>query len=417
MSRVTLLRLILPPLPQLETRGGTAAWRHHRSGWEEAAYERLDEVAGRWPARRLEVAPHPDDVCLTDLQLPALPARQLRAAVMGEVELLSLDSADALVVGHGPRNAQGRVPVAWMSRAAVTQMLRTLRQKGLNVGAMVPPHLFLGAPSDEEDEVGKDDAAGVALALRMEGWAVLRTGAHEGQLHPLPVEGVASEPVDERLRSALPEGTRIRWLTTLGEARRPMPERWSGVATWSLPLGVGTAAMESADWIPTVAAWSAALTVVWAAGLHLHARQMAQEGQALRHQMAARVKQVFPEVPVVLNPLQQARQLREARQGAGGISVGAEGLSLLRAAAQVLTEAQSQVEQLALDGEALRVQWRVGHSLSPVELQGMQARARERGLQLLPDAKGVRLLADPASSQNGTSSALPVAAAASGGLS
>lgn len=426
MSRTTLLRLILPALHQLETRGGTVAWRSPPHGWGEAPYERLDDVAGRWPARRLEVALHPDDVSLTELQMPALPPRQMQAAVMGEVELLALDSPESRIVGHGPRNAHGRVPVAWVSRAAVTQMVLTLRQKGLIVSAIVPPHLFLEAPAAEPD------AAGTALALRMDGWAVLRTGPHEGQLLPLPVEGVAADQVDERLQAALPEGMRIRWLPGLSEARGPMPERWSGEATWSLPPGVGPSAAETRDWTQAVVGWSAALVVVWAAGLHLQARQMAQEGQALRHQMAARLKQTFPEVTVVLNPLQQARQLREAQRVAGGMTVGAEGPSLLRAAAQVLTQAQAQVQQLTLDGGELRVRWRVGHSLSPVELQGLQARARERGLQLLPDAQGVRLRADPVPSQTAVpsvpavpavpaappvSTAKPAAAADSGGLS
>jgi len=53
---------------------------------------------------------------------------------------------------------------------------------------------------------------------------------------------------------------------------------------------------------------------VWVIGLNLYAAREASQGQQLKAQMAQRVKQVFPELPVILNPLQQARQQLAARQ-------------------------------------------------------------------------------------------------------
>lgn len=49
-------------------------------------------------------------------------------------------------------------------------------------------------------------------------------------------------------------------------------------------------------------------------GLNLYAAREALQGQQLKAQMTQRVKQAFPELPVILNPLQQARQQLTARQ-------------------------------------------------------------------------------------------------------
>ncbi|WP_307867334.1 GspL/Epsl periplasmic domain-containing protein, partial [Variovorax sp. E3] len=51
---------------------------------------------------------------------------------------------------------------------------------------------------------------------------------------------------------------------------------------------------------------------MWLTGLNVYANQLAAEGQALKRQMAARVKAAFPDVPVVVNPVQQAKQQRDA---------------------------------------------------------------------------------------------------------
>ncbi len=52
---------------------------------------------------------------------------------------------------------------------------------------------------------------------------------------------------------------------------------------------------------------------VWVVGLNLYAAREASQGQQLKSQMNQRVKQAFPELPVILNPLQQARQQLAAR--------------------------------------------------------------------------------------------------------
>ncbi len=53
---------------------------------------------------------------------------------------------------------------------------------------------------------------------------------------------------------------------------------------------------------------------MWTVGLNLYAARQADEGQRLKALMSQQVRQAFPELPVVLNPLQQARQQLTVRQ-------------------------------------------------------------------------------------------------------
>jgi len=66
----------------------------------------------------------------------------------------------------------------------------------------------------------------------------------------------------------------------------------------------------------TLAIWGAA-AVIWCLGLNLYAAHLADEGEQLRAHMVAQVRMSFPQLPVVLNPLQQARQQLQGGQGAG----------------------------------------------------------------------------------------------------
>lgn len=67
-------------------------------------------------------------------------------------------------------------------------------------------------------------------------------------------------------------------------------------------------------WGRVVAIWGAA-ALIWCLGLNLYAVQLAGEGEQLRGHMVAQVRQAFPQLPVVLNPLQQARQQLQGAQG------------------------------------------------------------------------------------------------------
>lgn len=424
MEQVDLLRVMLPPLHQLDSGGGQAAWRSGTGDWQAAPYGELAELGARFSAKRVEVAPHPSDVSMTAAEMPALPPKRMRAAVMGAVELMALGGADSLAVGFGPRNSQGCVPMAWMSAEGMTLVEQALRRHGLTVSAVVPPPAFLPAPDNESigrrrspvstvstgsnDDSGDSNRVGsaingegdsllpataTAVAMRVGDWAVLRTGPHDGLLQPLPPGQFDQTRADERLRALLPEGGKIGWIAA-GET--PTGVGLAGDVTWTLPMGKGSGAGTPARWIPAAVGWSVAIAAVWAVGLNLQAARMAEEGKALRRQMATQVKTAFPEVSVVLNPLQQARQLREAQRAGTGTLVSTDAAGLLRASTMVLTQAEGQVQQLQMRDGQLQVLWRDGHSLGQDEIQALQASARARGLLLQPDARGVRIQVDPA---------------------
>lgn len=100
-------------------------------------------------------------------------------------------------------------------------------------------------------------------------------------------------------------------------------------------------------WGRTLGIWVAA-TLAWCLGLNLYAAQLASEGDALRSHMVAQVRLAFPQLPVVLNPLQQARQ-----QLHGGTAVGLA--ALLDGAGQVMPFLVGNVEAMDYQDGQLRI--------------------------------------------------------------
>lgn len=396
MARADLLRLVLPPARGTagETAGSPVrcAWRTPQGVWQSASFQDLAQAAASAAAfqpRRIEACPHPADVSMAQVELPPLPARRMRAAVHGAVELMALAAPSSLAVGFGPRSAGGTVPVAWMSADALSACLRALREYGLGAHAVFPPPAFLPNPQDASSPQG------TASAMLIDDWAVVRTGADAGILHPLPPGHMDTAQADARLRPFLPELSPLRWWP-LGETAGPDQSQaaapWSGSGwSWTLPMGNSTARGMDRPWLRPAAGWAAATAAVCVLGLNLHASRVAAQGQALARQMAAQVKAAFPEVPVVLNPLQQARQLRDARK-AGHVTVeSADFAALVRASAGLLPQARGQVQRLEFRNGQLHVRWREGAMLSADETRALQAQAQERGLAVQVEDGGLRI--------------------------
>jgi general secretion pathway protein L len=396
MERVDLLRLMLPPARAVDTAPVRCAWRTAQ-GWQGATLENLAALAAlSTPSRprRVEVCPHPGDVSMTTLELPPLPAARLRVAVLGAIELLALAAPADLAVGIGARDATGRVPVAWMSAEALSACLRALRQHGLAVQAVLAPPAFLPAPDQ-----------GLA-ALRVDGWAIVRSGAGSGLVHPLAAAQADPVQLEARLRPLLPGALPLHWLAE-SEASSFAGSGWA----WTLPMAASGGEGTDRRWLRPAIGWSVATAAVCLLGLQLQAARVAAEGQALTRQMAAQVKAAFPELPVVLNPLQQARQLRDARRA--GTTMGsiesADFAALVRASTAVLAQAEGQVQGLDFRDGQLRVRWRAGVVLGADELKALQTSAQQRGLQLLSEEGGLRVaLAE--TKQGGEGSVAPAAA-------
>jgi len=120
------------------------------------------------------------------------------------------------------------------------------------------------------------------------------------------------------------------WSLALPQLAPRQPSRWRGAAVW---LGIAAA--------------------VWIAGLNIHAAQLDTERQQLHQRMEQDVRDAFPDLPVVLDPLRQAQQGRDALRAGQGDAASSDFLSLARVAAQVLPFAADAVDRLAYRGDVL----------------------------------------------------------------
>ncbi|MBV7482797.1 type II secretion system protein GspL [Bordetella sp. BOR01] len=147
------------------------------------------------------------------------------------------------------------------------------------------------------------------------------------------------------------------WSDAPGETRLPVLDdihdpRWQAPGPgWSLALPQ-LAPRQPSRW-RGAAAWLAAAAVVWIAGLNLYAMQLDGETQRLRQRMEQDVRDAFPGIPVVLDPLRQAQQGRDALRAGQGDASGSDFLSLARVAAQVLPFAADMVEHLTYQDQIL----------------------------------------------------------------
>ena len=141
------------------------------------------------------------------------------------------------------------------------------------------------------------------------------------------------------------------------------------------------------------ALWGCMAALVWTAGLQVHAHRLATQGQALKREMAARVKAAFPELPVVVNPVQQARQQKEARAGqAPQAAVGGDYAGLSRAAVGLLAQLPAgQVQALHYTAGELRIRWREGAAPNTEAPRVLQAQTRWRRLSAAPEAGALRI--------------------------
>ena len=263
------LRIGLPPLDQL------TAQSQVRFAWLERGVvvnEGCESLAQLGKTRAaMECFLHPRDSLLTNLELPPLPAAKTAAAVACAAQALILGPVEQMHVAHGPRESDGRVQVAWVPKAGLEQLAQLqLKLRGLYPAPYALP---------------------VGAAALDEGYLLTRDSLQQGAVHPLGQQALDMPLVDAAMR-------------------------WSGpTPAWGLHGRLSQ---------PASGGWGRALgcvalaTVIWTLGLNLYAARQVDEGQRLKALMSQQVRQAFPELPVVLNPLQQARQQLAARQTGGG---------------------------------------------------------------------------------------------------
>ncbi len=310
-------RCLLPPLAEFTEAASLSCVRlDARGAPQEQAELTLAELARRRQGLPVELFLHPRDCRLASLELPALPAAKLAAAVNCAAEALVLGDPTQLRLAHGPRGAAGRLSLGWLEASLLAPLEQALQRLRLDVRQVqATPYL---------------------LPLRDDGWVagewdghlLLRASLADAVVHPLPEQGMGE----------LPEGLRLYWLgerpawnSAALERAEALDEalRWSGPASpWGLALKSPVTSAGNGTWkMPLVCAALALL--VWVAGLNLYAGQLAGQGQSLQRQSSQRVQQAFPELPVVLDPLRQARERRDAYLAGKADGDAAPGLAAL----------------------------------------------------------------------------------------
>ena len=284
------LRLALPPLELLSIDTRLSFALLDRHGQLARAGELTPtELASQIGSYPAYAIVHPNDAIVAQVKVPPVSAQRLGAAVAGSIEPMLLSDLEQLCVAHGPRSADGSVTVAWAERMSVAKAWTLLADVGLNVVAIIPHALAM--PTD-------DPAPETPLSLP----------AGPRWLAPLPSWSLAQE-------SLRPTSAGGRW--------------------------------RKAAW------WATAAAAVWILGLNTYASRLQTEVKTLQNNMRTAVTRAFPQIPVVIEPLRQAQNQRDALRRARGDNADDDFMPLALATAQVLDFAQSHVRSLQYENGEL----------------------------------------------------------------
>ena len=296
---MTLLRVALPPLEHLTASTEFEFARLDRRGCvEQTGVSTFLQLGQQTRSQAVECFLHPADSVMTSIELPPLSATRVRAAVGCAAQALILGDGERMHVAHSQRDSNGQVHMSWMPKVELDRLARLLEQHRLTLRGLYPAPYRLALPP-----------AGQISASVLEDHLLLRRSTEQGAVEPL---------MQDRLADFLADGDKVHWIgegvrTDSLEEQSPALH-WSGVVpSWGLHAGIRQAQTGPRGWGRALACCALALAV-WVIGLNVYAAREARQGQQLKAQMAQRVKQAFPELPVILNPLQQARQQLAARQ-------------------------------------------------------------------------------------------------------
>ncbi|QHF45069.1 type II secretion system protein GspL [Pseudomonas sp. S35] len=334
------LRIALPPLDSLTPDTELAFAHLDRTGRvSHTGVSTLAILGQAAQPQAVECFLHPADSVLTHLQLPPLSAAKIQAAVRCAAQALILGRSEQMHVTHSPRDADGRVFLSWLPTVVLQRLGEMLSQHRLKLRGLYPAPYGLPVP-----------AAGHINACVLEGYLLLRHGPDQGAVEP---------QVQANLDALAASGSRLAWFGDDAPAAvhelHPAQQRWSAsLPAWGLHGGVGKASGPPAGWGGALACCALAIGV-WLLGLNLYAARQASEGQQLKLQMSQRVKQAFPELPVILNPLQQARQQVSARQHPVSTDASQRFASLVLHAANAMPSMVGSVQGLIFENGELQL--------------------------------------------------------------
>ncbi|MGE4337320.1 MAG: type II secretion system protein GspL [Pigmentiphaga sp.] len=394
----TTLRLMLPRLAELQP--GTEADFALTEGQRVVRQGRLAlaAIAAAVPASDTVAILHPADAILAEVTLPPLPPHQLEAAVVNAIEPLVLGDVETLAVACGPRAADGRAVVAWADRAWLSRGWSLLADAGLPVRQLVPAALSLPQPERGVVLAWRDhyllarDAAGRGAVLALDPLAddtatdpaaavwldtLLETVDGYALLPPVPTWLARWRPPALDHGSSIPGPERAPDLDPSG--------RWLGqLPAWSLALpALRPRRLQASPWRRPLG-WLAGAAAIWLLGLNVYAWQLQDEAHAIERRMAAQVREVFPQLPVILDPVRQATQQRDTLRNAGGQTDPQDFLPLALAAAQLLPAGAQAIQ--AIDYHEGALQLRFAATAEGVNRNALSAevlsRAQQLGLQV-----------------------------------
>ncbi len=133
-----ILRLALPALADFgEDSPLPYAWFDRRGRCARQGELTLRALGHAYPQAACEAVLHPADVIATTVHIPDVARARFAAAVHSALEPLVLSDLDALAIGHGPRGADGAVPLAWAAREPVRRAWSLLNAQGLRAYALI----------------------------------------------------------------------------------------------------------------------------------------------------------------------------------------------------------------------------------------------------------------------------------------
>ena len=133
-----ILRLALPALADFgEDSPLPYAWFDRRGRCARQGELTLRALGHAYPQAACEAVLHPADVIATTVHIPNVARARYAAAVHSALEPLVLSDLDALAIGHGPRGADGAVPLAWAAREPVRRAWSLLNAQGLRAHALI----------------------------------------------------------------------------------------------------------------------------------------------------------------------------------------------------------------------------------------------------------------------------------------
>jgi type II secretion system protein L len=306
------VRVWLPPLAELRSETPLAfqvldAHRHVRNRSEAV-------VAGLPKGIDCELVLHALDVVLLDVRLPRLSGARLASALPGLVEERIAGDLEGSHVAASARDAHGNAVAAVVDRALLRRALEIFERSGCRVIEATLEPLALGlSPGcwrmrlrDGHGSVRTGPASGVGFAYTDEPPLELRLLLTQAAERPAAIE------VDG-------ECDLKRWSETLD-----VPFRAAPTETVAPPVELDLLQYELARSMLSWQAWRPALVlglavlVAAVGGLNLHAWALRAQEKALRAAMVGIVKETFPQVPVVLDPIAQMRRyVSDLRTGAG----------------------------------------------------------------------------------------------------